>query len=153
MKWPPKNLKRTKGYSAHGVLTEGAQLKIGCGVVAGLCAGVKNWLVSSATLSFDTRELGCTLITKAIKRQRSINCLEQILTQLLLGVGIYTSGDSDRFISRESNTTGFLLGLADKGSGLRGSVSLKGNHWLQARPVYALLFVRAHRPGLPEPKR
>ena len=25
------------------------------------------------------------------------------------------------------------------------------NHWLQARPDYALLFVHASRPGLPEP--
>jgi hypothetical protein len=27
------------------------------------------------------------------------------------------------------------------------------NHWLQARPGYALLFVLAPLPGLPEPKR
>ena len=27
------------------------------------------------------------------------------------------------------------------------------NNWLQARPVCALLFVLAPRPGLPEPKR
>jgi hypothetical protein len=27
------------------------------------------------------------------------------------------------------------------------------NHWLQARPGCALLFVPAPRPGLPEPKR
>ena len=27
------------------------------------------------------------------------------------------------------------------------------DHWLQARPGFAWLFVLAHRPGLPEPKR
>ena len=29
----------------------------------------------------------------------------------------------------------------------------QANNWLQARPVYALLFVLAPRPGLPEPRR
>jgi hypothetical protein len=29
----------------------------------------------------------------------------------------------------------------------------RANNWLQARPGCAWLFVLAHRPGLPEPKR
>jgi hypothetical protein len=84
-----------------------------------------------------------------------MNCSGQILTQLLLGAGICTkrNGNSDIYISKESNTIGFHLESAETESGLRGSASLKGNHWLQARPVYSLLFVDAQRSGQPEPKR
>src|SRR5207249_2882964 len=104
----------------------------------------RNWPAFSATSSFDTQDLASTLITKVIKRQRNTNCLDRIRTQLLLDVGIYTgpSGGSDTYISRETNTTGFRL--ADKESGLRESASLKGNHWLQARPVYGSLLIEAH---------
>jgi hypothetical protein len=149
----PKSLKRTEGYSAHGALIDGSQLKTGRGVEDGPSASVRNWLVFLATLFFDTRSPSSTLITKVKKRQGNTKCLDLTPTPLLLDVGMHRrgSGDSDTYISKETNTTGFLL--ADKESGLRESASLLDNDWLQARAVCASVFVEGLLAGLPEPNR